>query len=68
MSKASELLLIDRVQVVPEELVHLEHVDLCELEHGAHLLIASYLPLVVRILEVVAFDMLPEFLDDLWSG
>ena len=62
------LLLVDRVQVAPDQLVHLEHVDLGLLEHGRHLVVAEDLALVLWVLELVALDVFPELLDDLRAG
>lgn len=59
------LLLVHRVQVAPDQLVHLEHVDLGLLEHGRHLFVAEDLALVLWVLQLVALDVLPELLDDL---
>ena len=53
------LFLVHGVQVVAYELVHLEHVHPGLLEHRLHLLVAPYLPLVVRVLQLVALDVLP---------
>ena len=37
------------------------------LEYALKLLIALNLSLVFRVLEIVLFDILPEFLNHLWS-
>lgn len=44
------LLLVHRVQVAPDQLVHLEHVDLGLLEHGRHLFVTEDLALVLWVL------------------
>lgn len=58
-------LLLDRVELAPQELVHGKHVDLVLLKDSLQLLVAEDLTLVVGILELVAFDVIPELLDDL---
>ena len=51
--------LVERIELVSEELVHLEHVHLGLLEDGLHLVVAAYLPLVAGVLQLVGLDMLP---------
>lgn len=53
--------------MVAHKLVHLEHVHLSLLEHSLHLIVTQYLPLVVRVLEVIALDVLPQLLHHLRS-
>lgn len=60
-------LLLNRIEMVSNFLVHLEHVNLGLLKHSHHLLVASDLALVARVLQVVSLDMLPELLDNLRS-
>lgn len=43
-------LLLDRIQVVSNLLIHLKHVHFCLLEDRLHLLVAQNLPFVARIL------------------
>lgn len=62
------LLLFDGVEVVADQLVHLEHVDLVLFEHSLHHVVAKNLALVIRVLEIVGLDMLPQLLDDLRAG
>lgn len=57
--------LVERVELAAEELVHREHVDGGLLEHRLHLVVAAYLSLVGGLLQVIRFDVLPQFLDDL---
>lgn len=61
-------LLLDRVEVVADQLVHLEHVDGALLEDGLHAVVTAYLALVGGVLQVVGLDVLPQLLDDLWAG
>lgn len=61
-------LLVWRVQVLAQDLVHGEHVHLVLLEHGAHGLVADDLSLVVGILKVVFTDVLPDMFDALRPG
>jgi len=60
------LLLLNRVEMVADDLVHLEHVHPGLLEDGLHLVVAADLPLVFGILKIVALDMFPELLHHLW--
>lgn len=62
------LLLFDRVKVRADHFVHLEHVHSRLFENGMHFVVATDLPLVFGVLKIVAFNMLPELLNDLWAG
>ena len=42
--------------------------DVFLMEYGVHALVATDLALVVLVLEVVSFDVLPDFLDGLGPG
>ena len=53
------------VQILAQDFIHRKHVHLVALEHRAQLVVASYLPLVVRILQLVLSDVLPDALDGL---
>lgn len=46
-------------------LIHFEHIHLRLPEHSHHLLVAYDLALIFWVLQIVAFDMLPESLDHL---
>jgi hypothetical protein len=59
------LLLLDIVELLPQDLVHGEHVHLVLLEDQLHLLVAPDLALVVRVLQVARLDVLPYLLDGL---
>lgn len=59
------LLLVDRVQLVPQQLVHGEHVNLLLLEDSLEFGVADDLTLVVGILKVLLLDVVPELLDHL---
>lgn len=61
------LFLVDRVEVAAHQLVHLEHVYFLVLKYGSHLLVAEDLALIIRVLEVLGFDVLPQLLHDLRS-
>lgn len=61
-------LLLDGVELVPEELVHREHVNLILFEDGVQFLVAADLPLVIGVLEPVVLDVIPELLDNLRTG
>jgi hypothetical protein len=60
--------LLDGVELVPEQLVHGEHVDLVLLEDGVQLIVAEDLAFVAGVLEVVTLDIVPELLDYLRAG
>jgi hypothetical protein len=66
--KVSSLLDLDGVEVVSQELVHLEHVDPGLLEDRLHLVVAHDLALVGRVLQLVQLNVRPQLLDDLRSG
>ena len=55
------------VHVLVGDLGHLEHVDSVGLEDFLHGVVAEDVPLVSRVLQVVALDVSPELLGDLWS-
>lgn len=61
-------LLLNRIELVPEQLVHGEHVDFILLEDGVQLVVAEDLALVAGVLEVVTLDVVPELLDYLRAG
>lgn len=65
--QAAPLFFVYWVEVVADQLVHLEHVHLGLLEYSLHLVVASYLALVAGVLEVIALDMLPQLLHNLRS-
>lgn len=46
-------------------LVHLKHVHPSLSKHGIHSFVADDLALVVRVLQIVCFDVLPKLFDDL---
>jgi hypothetical protein len=48
-------------------LVHLKHVNSGLFKHSVHLFVAANLALVIGVLQVIAFDVLPKLLDDLWA-
>lgn len=52
-------LLLHRVEVASNVLVHAKHVDLGLLEHSLHLFVAANLALVLGILKIVGLDVLP---------
>ena len=52
------------IHLLAHELGHGEHVDLVLPKHFAHRAVAQDVSLVSRILEIVAFDMLPQSLGD----
>jgi hypothetical protein len=60
--------LIDRIQILAQNLVHAEHVHAVLLEHGAHGVVAADLALVGRVLQVALFDVFPDLLDGLRAG
>lgn len=60
-------LLLNGVQMVANQLVHLEHVDGTLLEDCLHPLVTAYLSFVAWLLQVVCLDVLPQLLDDLGS-
>src|ERR687898_267790 len=55
-------------QVSSEMLVHLEHRDLLPAEDGLQFLVSQDLALVLRVLEIVGFDVLPHLADHVWTG
>jgi len=57
--------LIDRVKILIENLVHGKHMNTIRLEDGAQSVVATNLAFVVRVLEVMFFDVLPDPLDRL---
>jgi hypothetical protein len=59
------LLFFDRIKLIPKQFVHLKHVYSALLEDRLQLIVANYLTLVVGVLELVSFDVFPEFLDHL---
>ena len=59
------LLLLDIVELLPQDLVHGEHVHLVLFEDQLHLLVAPDLAFVVRVLQVARLDVLPYLLDGL---
>jgi hypothetical protein len=60
MKKArDQLFFLNIIKLLPQDLVHGEHMDLILLEHQLHLLVAPNLAFVVRILQVARFDVLP---------
>lgn len=61
-------LLFHGVELVPEELVHGEHVDFILLEDGVELVVTEDLALVAGVLEAVTLDVVPELLDYLGTG
>ena len=54
-----------RIEVGPNVFVHLEHVNLRLAKDSHHLLVANDLAFVLGILQIVAFDVLPQSLHDL---
>lgn len=51
-----------------DQLVHLKHVDRVLLEDCLHPLVTAYLAFVLRLLQVIGLDVLPQLLDNLRSG
>jgi hypothetical protein len=60
--------LIDRIQILTQNLVHAEHVHAVLLEDRAHCVVATDLALVGRVLQVALFDVFPDLLDGLRAG
>lgn len=58
---------VNGVEILIENLVHREHVNAVLFKDGTHSIVTSDLPLVCRILEITFFDVLPDFLDRLWT-
>src|SRR3954471_2922468 len=56
------------LQVLGEVFVHLEHGDAVLAEHGLELLIGHDLALVLRVLELVRLDVVPNLADHLGTG
>ena len=61
----SRLLILDWVELVAEEFVHLEHIHSAGLENRLHLFVAAYLAFIFGILKVVCFNVLPQLFDNL---
>lgn len=57
--------LVERVELAAQEFVHGEHVYSSLLEYRLQFVIAAYLTLVGRLLQVIRFDVFPQLLDDL---
>lgn len=57
--------LINRIKVLIQNLVHRKHMNAVRLEYGAQRAVAANLALIVRVLEVVRLDVLPDLLDGL---
>jgi hypothetical protein len=58
-------LLANLVELRIDDLVHGKHVYFVSLENAAHCIITDNLALIVRVLQVVRFDVLPYLLDGL---
>lgn len=52
---------------LPQNLIHLKHINPLNIKNILHPLIAYNLLLIQWILEIMAFDVFPEFLDYLWT-
>jgi hypothetical protein len=61
------LSILNRIKILVQDLVHGEHVDLILLEHLTQRSIADDLSLIVRVLQLVLVDVLPDAFDALWS-
>jgi len=59
---------IRRIQILIQNLVHCKHMHPILLEDVSHGFVASNLPLVARVLQVIGFDVLPDLLDSLRAG
>ena len=53
---------------LPEDFIHLEHINLIRVEDRSEKIIAENFPLVTRVLEVVLLDILPQLLHHLRPG
>jgi len=60
--------LVDRIEILVEDLVHSEHVYAVLLEDCAHSIVAPNLALVARVLEFARLDIFPYLLYRLRSG
>lgn len=54
--------------MVAEEFIHRKHINLVLLEDGVQLFVAQDLSLIAGILQAVSLDVVPDFLDYLWTG
>src|SRR3954471_5030310 len=64
----SSAMLASSLEVLGEVLVHLEHGDAVFAEHGLELVVGHDLALVLRVLELVALDVVPNLAHHLGAG
>lgn len=59
------VLLVDGVKILTQYFVHCEHVYLVLPKYAAQILVAYYLALIIRVLQIIGFDVFPDSFDGL---
>ena len=67
-SVSSEPVRLSKIDSLPKNLIHREHIDLLYAEYHPHRLIAHDFLLVVRVLKLIPLYVFPQLFDYLWPG